>query len=1138
MGSSSDEWSLRPRSRAFVRQEGEMKDPTGTRESRPGSREGVTPAWSTEATLQLPSSAWIAQHGLKRQRLSLRHVLARIGFRQREDFEPSLGRLVSSRYGEGRFLEYCRRDGTLYRLTVSRAELESLAEAVWRCEQLYRERLLWLGSGSRRAFGVFHERSIALVLYDGGGGGIDVGGTGDAEGGAHEGRFRALRQALVLLVQEQLAQMERFNVIRAGDTLEAWQERAVSVTPRSLLSASSWLRSLEAQAVPCGGTACAEALTHALGDPSVEAVCLVVAGPVEGVFRELLRKAVRTAGRPVHVACVDAAAPSASRDFLREIADLTGGRFHTCVLTSCAQSVSLARDTAVSASRPRSSQQCVGVQQDVWEVWKEKEEASQILGEIRLILREISAPSATSGPSTTSAASPQRPSRSACQKSWPCVPYNRCDAATTSAVTTYATAAAADDGDSWSEDCASVRSDEAEQSSRAWLARYGLEARGLALHTALGRCAFRHADGVVDSAHGDCGRRRRVLVNARYCSCFVHTLWADGALVHVYVPERVYRDYAVRLTAALRLIQSRLEWLQRGSRVLFGSIVEDRVYVLIDTSLSMEDKLDLLKEKLYLLIDEQLRYKSGFNLVRFGSRAGAWRRQIVDTTESHLDDARAWVESLEAGGSTDTLGALRLALGDPATEGVYLLSDGRPDQPPRTVLSHVRYDPPVPVHTVSFCCEDATAADFLHSLASDTGGRYHVYPPGGAPHTPPPAANGDSDDDEPYAGEPAQDGLPRPYTSEDVRLLEEELARGARDLERAGALRAECVLLDCYHNGLRTRPENSRGSASPDCGQGRNRHPQGHPPHTRDTMCWGSAPPQPPPRRPSPQELAHRKHKWRNFALEELATNRGLYPAHTRSSLLRALHGAAGGSEVKAAGSRAALPEPQWLLPESGRLLDTNLRKEAVALGELMEEKSTTPKSKKKTSKDWLARNSLVAKRLTIMDALQPTALPVSATYVPILGKNVHSKVFNEIMPLAFESHGGARVQLVNPLAVNLTAYEARLTKQIETYEKHLDAMVFQALPEKQKERFAQGGRAPSFVARRGELLAALEAAGWPVTQAAIARVEREAEAARAHLEKARELRRAATQLAKGGPHRARPRTCPRLAATATAMAR
>ncbi|CAN0376268.1 unnamed protein product [Lampetra planeri] len=764
MGSSSDEWSLRPRSRAFVRQEGEMKDPTGTRESRPGSREGVTPAWSTEATLQLPSSAWIAQHGLKRQRLSLRHVLARIGFRQRENFEPSLGRLVSSRYGEGRFLEYCRRDGTLYRLTVSRAELESLAEAVWRCEQLYRERLLWLGSGSRRAFGVFHERSIALVLYDGGGGGIDVGGTGDAEGGAHEGRFRALRQALVLLVQEQLAQMERFNVIRAGDTLEAWQERAVSVTPRSLLSASSWLHSLEAQAMPCGGTACAEALTHALGDPSVEAVCLVVAGPVEGVFRELLRKAVRTAGRPVHVACVDAAAPSASRDFLREIADLTGGRFHTCVLTSCAQSVSLARDTAVSASRPRSSQQCVGVQQDVWEVWKEKEEASQILGEIRLILREISAPSATSGPSTTSAASPQRPSRSVCQKSWPCIPYNRCDAATTSAVTTYATAAAADDGDSWSEDCASVRSDEAEQSSRAWLARYGLEARGLALHTALGRCAFRHADGVVDSAHGDYGRRRRVLVNARYCSCFVHTLWADGALVHVYVPERVYRDYAVRLTAALRLIQSRLEWLQRGSRVLFGSIVEDRVYVLIDTSLSMEDKLDLLKEKLYLLIDEQLRYKSGFNLVRFGSRAGAWRRQIVDTTESHLDDARAWVESLEAGGSTDTLGALRLALGDPATEGVYLLSDGRPDQPPRTVLSHVRYDPPVPVHTVSFCCEDATAADFLHSLASDTGGRYHVYPPGGAPHTPPPAANGDSDDDEPYAGEPAQDGLPRPYT--------------------------------------------------------------------------------------------------------------------------------------------------------------------------------------------------------------------------------------------------------------------------------------------------------------------------------------------------------------------------------------
>ena len=36
--------------------------------------------------------------------------------------------------------------------------------------------------------------------------------------------------------------------------------------------------------------------------------------------------------------------------------------------------------------------------------------------------------------------------------------------------------------------------------------------------------------------------------------------------------------------------------------------------------------------------------------------------------------------SLSSGGSTNTLGALRLALSDPSVQAVYLLTDGRPDQ--------------------------------------------------------------------------------------------------------------------------------------------------------------------------------------------------------------------------------------------------------------------------------------------------------------------------------------------------------------------------------------------------------------------------------------------------------------------------
>lgn len=46
----------------------------------------------------------------------------------------------------------------------------------------------------------------------------------------------------------------------------------------------------------------------------------------------------------------------------------------------------------------------------------------------------------------------------------------------------------------------------------------------------------------------------------------------------------------------------RIKWLQQGSRGLFGNVFEDDVYILIDTSQSMKDKLPLVKEKIFQLI--------------------------------------------------------------------------------------------------------------------------------------------------------------------------------------------------------------------------------------------------------------------------------------------------------------------------------------------------------------------------------------------------------------------------------------------------------------------------------------------------------------------------------------------------------
>lgn len=45
----------------------------------------------------------------------------------------------------------------------------------------------------------------------------------------------------------------------------------------------------------------------------------------------------------------------------------------------------------------------------------------------------------------------------------------------------------------------------------------------------------------------------------------------------------------------------------------------------------------------------------------------------------------------------------------------------------------------------------------------------------------------------------------------------------------------------------------------------------------------------------------------------------------------------------------------------------------------------------------WLKTHGLVARRLTIMDALAPTAVPHGAKYIPVLDKHVVSKVFDEV---------------------------------------------------------------------------------------------------------------------------------------------
>ena len=46
----------------------------------------------------------------------------------------------------------------------------------------------------------------------------------------------------------------------------------------------------------------------------------------------------------------------------------------------------------------------------------------------------------------------------------------------------------------------------------------------------------------------------------------------------------------------------RIDWLKQGSRELFGTVVESQIYILIDTSASMQASIEFVKDKLLCLM--------------------------------------------------------------------------------------------------------------------------------------------------------------------------------------------------------------------------------------------------------------------------------------------------------------------------------------------------------------------------------------------------------------------------------------------------------------------------------------------------------------------------------------------------------
>ncbi|NXP32387.1 VWA3B protein, partial [Leiothrix lutea] len=520
-------------------------------------------------------------------------------------------------------------------------------------------------------------------------------------------------------------------------------------------------------------------------------------------------------------------------------------------------------------------------------------------------------------------------------------------------------------------------------------------------------------------------------------------------------------------------------WLQQGSRGLFGNVFEDDVYILVDTSQSMNNKLPLVKEKIFQLMQSNSQNAASipFHLISFAlfNRMDCWWEGLEEILRH----------------STNTLKALQIALADTDTQAIYLLTDGRPDQPPQIILAEVHLHCKIPIHTVSFNCDDTEANKFLYELSTKTGGRFHYY--------------------NIYLSDPDTTEF---IVNKDIHLLKREIDQGQKDLEKAKTFHEKSLMMNSYNeenypenkyvlilHGVKSREESPEEGVSPE---------EKSFSVKKDVKCTtifkGKLTEQEAPSGADDK-----------VSPIVFVTNGTLFEAKLcRSAVQRTetQQRCRLGHEVRYCDSvftavDSLLPVPK--LASNSELYDTssNHFKSFKCISTLCYiSESLFSSTLGISSALWLKTHGLTARRLTIMDALAPTTVPHNTKSIPVLDKQVVSKVFAKMLPLAHASSDKKGIALANPEAVNLDAYKEKLEQAIKSYERRLNLVIWRALSREERDKFKEDGPV-QYLQHKEALLEALENLGWPVPYEDVKLLEDEILTALTYIKQASDIQEA-----------------------------
>ncbi|KAM4025698.1 von Willebrand factor A domain-containing protein 3A isoform 1-T2 [Anomaloglossus baeobatrachus] len=710
-----------------------------------------------EIPIFLPRTSyeWLLKNGLRAKKMTLYQILAPNAYSTLEEFVPILQKTVSSTLLERAMMQFEWHDGTIKNIHVDPPVLYDYQKQLAKMARTYEKRIDWLTKGSRRQWGTVCEKRVVLL--------VDL----SLENALH---IIHIQHSLRLLLEEQMANKDLFNIIVFGSDIHVWKEGMVPMTSENLQNAWKWILTMECE----GSRNTLGAIKRAIEcnfidkeNQESQGMYLFTSGiPDQDVnaVHAYLSEAVSGCDLQLHV-CLFTISEDSGNDksdaaqILQDLAHVTNGRFHwfndkdviesddiRSLVSEMEKAVNYSKKCAylVEALKYRAgtkdeSPNPANTPEFSFQKEKQKPKKLPLPKPTALTLARMGLRDDEEGKKDPNIKALLWRPNSAKADIPPAQPFK--DWGFTNdkkakhkrqekpSISSFYTENGKDIGVVYKDypKTKTVRNsipfivlpkEEEACSTKAWLKRFGLKKLKLELTRLVFGPDCTHQKKRVPALHKK--------VSAKYCTIFP-SVEINGVVKHLQFQPKELEEYIEQLEKTLKRYIQRLQWLLSGSRRLFGTILENKVCILIDASSSMAPFLAELQKGLISLLWEQLMPRNvWFNMISIAENIEPWQECLVEASDKACQDAVQWLSRLQPRGNTCILHALEKSFAYPDVQGVYLLTDGKPDTSYNLLLAeHLLKSRNIKVHTVSFNTSERSGNEFLKMIATFSGGRYH-----------------------------------------------------------------------------------------------------------------------------------------------------------------------------------------------------------------------------------------------------------------------------------------------------------------------------------------------------------------------------------------------------------------------------